>query len=547
MEGWIFVRRRGLRLSMRDRIWVRHMRSISTESIRTAMGMDGRLGRTCLFPTRLRRSQCADEYVLHGRSSTAVCGYGVEHGRWSGNGDAHSGGDQLWERLSATFSRGTAVALSESATDDFGGWGGTCGCSGTGSCSFNVTATCSVSAEFDAASYLLNAYAGNNQTGTVGTQLKNGLAARATRDGSAQAGITISYSDNGAGGSFTVPSGSTNSNGVLTTAYTLPATATTVTISVTSAGYPSVSFSETATASTQVLSVNAGNGQNGNVGTMLPTSLSVLATVNDNPTASVNVTFSDGGAGGSFGTPSATTNASGIVSTTYTLPSTVQTVTVTASAAGYSGATFAESATSVGVGIPASLFAAGWNSISGAPPPPTWCPTDSNGAIAKISTMRLWDSGVKWDQVETGNGTYNWNKLDEVLKWGTSYTGSAPLVADPACPMNVIYTIGGTRSGQRRVTEAGIRARACLVRQDRATAEGRSARRQMTGAACRQRISTQMEPERTLISRISFTRWPTGMGRRCSITNCRTSRIHRTSGARLAGRCRAAEEIHRRR
>ena len=127
---------------------------------------------------------------------------------------------------SANFSSGTAVTLSESTTDDFGGWGGTCGCSGTGSCSFNVTATCSVSAEFDAASYLLNAYAGNNQTGTVGTQLKNGLAARATRDGSAQAGITISYSDNGAGGSFTVPSGSTNSNGVLTTAYTLPATAT---------------------------------------------------------------------------------------------------------------------------------------------------------------------------------------------------------------------------------------------------------------------------------------------------------------------------------
>ena len=61
-----------------------------------------------------------------------------------------------------------------------------------------------------------------------------------------------------------------------------------------------MSFSESATASIQVLSVNAGNGQSGNVGTMLPTSLSVLATVNDNPTAGVNVTFSDGGAGGSF-------------------------------------------------------------------------------------------------------------------------------------------------------------------------------------------------------------------------------------------------------
>jgi hypothetical protein len=106
-----------------------------------------------------------------------------------------------------------------------------------------------VSAEFDAASYLLNVFAGNSQTGTVGTQLKNSLATRATRDGVAQAGITISYSDNGAGGSFTAPSGATNSNGVLMTAYTLPSTAETVTISATSTGYPSITFTETATAS----------------------------------------------------------------------------------------------------------------------------------------------------------------------------------------------------------------------------------------------------------------------------------------------------------
>ena len=46
-------------------------------------------------------------------------------------------------------------------------------------------------------------------------------------------------------------------------------------------------------------------------------------------------------------------------------------------------------------------------------------------------------------QVETGNGTYNWNKMDEILKNGTAYTGGAPLVAVPQCPMSVIYTVGG--------------------------------------------------------------------------------------------------------
>jgi hypothetical protein len=300
-----------------------------------------------------------------------------------------------------------------------------------------------VTAEFDSPSFLLGVFAGNNQTGTIGTELKNDLAARATRDGNPQAGTTVTYSDNGAGGSFTVASGTTNSNGVLTTAYTLPGTAGTVTITASSAGYPVGSFSETATGSVQTLSVNAGNGQSGNVGTALPTALSVLATANNNPTSGVSVAFSDGGAGGSFGTSPATTNSSGIASTTYTLPSSAGSLTVMASASGYASATFGESATA-SAGIPASLFAAGWNKVNAAPPPPTWCPTDSAGAIAKVTGMRIWDSGAKWDQVETANGTYNWKKLDEVLLSGTSYTGGAALVADSSCPMSAIYVVGGT-------------------------------------------------------------------------------------------------------
>jgi hypothetical protein len=366
-------------------------------------------------------------------------------GDGSGTVTSNPAGINCGSTCSATFGNGASVTLTESTTDDFGGWGGTCGCSGTGTCSFNVNSACTVTADFDAANYLMSVFAGNNQTGTVGTQLKNSIAARCTRDGNPDAGAAMTFSDNGAGGSFTVTSGAANSNGVLSTMYTLPSTAKTVTITATSAEYPPVTFTETATAATQVLSVNAGNGQSGNAGTTLPTALSVLATVNDNPTAGVSVTFSDGGAGGSFGTPSSSTNSSGIASTTYTLPSSAKAVTVTASASGYSSATFTETATAqTSGGIPASLFAAGWNSISGSPPPPTWCPTDSSGAIAKIAVMRLWDSGVKWDQVETANGTYSWNKLDEILKAGNSYTGGAALVADPSCPMQVIYTVGGT-------------------------------------------------------------------------------------------------------
>jgi parallel beta helix pectate lyase-like protein len=368
----------------------------------------------------------------------------VSSGDGSGAVTSSPAGIDCGSACSASFTNGTSVTLNADSDDDFGGWGGSCGCSGTGSCSFTIGAACTVTAEFDSASELLSVFAGNNQTGTIGMQLKNTLAARATRDGNPVAGITISYSDGGAGGSFSVTSGTSNTNGVVTSAYTLPSSAKTVTITAAGAEYLPTTFTATATANSQVLSVNAGNGQSGNVGTTLPTALSVLATLNNNAAAGVNVTFSDGGAGGSFGTPSGATNASGIASSTYTVPGSAKSVTITASASGYSSATFTETATSAAVGIPASLFAAGWNSISGTPPPPTWCPTDSTGAIAKVSVMRLWDSGVKWSQLESGNGTYNWNKMDAVLKTGNAYTGNVPLVANPSCPMSVIYTVGGT-------------------------------------------------------------------------------------------------------
>src|SRR5205807_447076 len=126
--------------------------------------------------------------------------------------------------------------------------------------------------------------------------------------------------------------------------YTLPATAQTVTITATSSGYKSASFTETATAPVLALTSTAGNNQSGNVGTTLPAALTVLATSNGNPVSGVSVTFSDGGAGGAFGTSVVITAADGTASTTYTLPATAQTVTITASSSGYTSATFTETA-----------------------------------------------------------------------------------------------------------------------------------------------------------------------------------------------------------
>ena len=190
---------------------------------------------------------------------------------------------------------------------------------------------------------ILTATAGNNQSGAAGSTLPVALAVTATNNGNPVSGVSVTFSTSG-GGSFGTPTVTTNSSGIASTTYTLPSTAGAVTITASASGYTSATFTETATGANQVLIVNAGNNQTGNVGTTLPVSLAIEATNNGNPVSGVSVTFSSSG-GGSFGTPTVTTSSNGIGFTTYTLPSTAGTVTITASATGYTSAVFTETAT----------------------------------------------------------------------------------------------------------------------------------------------------------------------------------------------------------
>jgi hypothetical protein len=90
----------------------------------------------------------------------------------------------------------------------------------------------------------------------------------------------------------------------------------------------------------------AGNNQSGTVQTVLPVPLQVQAVEPYSGTVyrGVTVTFSDGGKGGTFSNPTATTDSSGNASTTYTLPPRARPVTVTATATGLAPATFTETA-----------------------------------------------------------------------------------------------------------------------------------------------------------------------------------------------------------
>ncbi len=195
----------------------------------------------------------------------------------------------------------------------------------------------------------LTVSAGNNQSGSVSTALPTALAVLATVNGTATSGVSVTFSDGGVGGSFNPATATSNSSGIASSIYTLPTTPQTVTVTASSTGYTSTTFTETATAAVKTLAVSAGNNQTGTVSTALPTALAVLATVNGTATSGVSVTFSDGGVGGSFNPATATTNSSGIASSIYTLPATAQTVSVTATSTGYTGATFTETAIPVSV------------------------------------------------------------------------------------------------------------------------------------------------------------------------------------------------------
>ncbi|MGH9496409.1 MAG: hypothetical protein ACRD3B_15520, partial [Candidatus Sulfotelmatobacter sp.] len=77
-------------------------------------------------------------------------------------------------------------------------------------------------------------------------------------------------------------------------------------------------------------------------------------------------------------------------------------------------------------GIQLSFFGADFNGAG------TWPPTDDQKQVASLGSIRLWDDNVKWGQIETAAGVYNWSKLD-------SWISKAQ-----AQKMDVLYSIGDT-------------------------------------------------------------------------------------------------------
>jgi hypothetical protein len=191
--------------------------------------------------------------------------------------------------------------------------------------------------------------AGDNQSATVDTTLPVPLTMQATDFYSHTGipGITVTCKDGGARGKFSAPVGVTDANGNVSTAYTLPVKATNVTITCSATGYISAVFAETSVAgAANVIKQYSGNKQTSPVKTPLPQPLVVsVIDVHFNPIKGAVVTFADGGKGGTFSSPTATTDALGHAQTSYTTPGIAGVVKITATTGTLKAATFTETVT----------------------------------------------------------------------------------------------------------------------------------------------------------------------------------------------------------
>jgi hypothetical protein len=208
---------------------------------------------------------------------------------------------------------------------------------------------------------LLSVASGNNQTAQVMQPLPQPLKIVATNYASQpQAGVTVTFSDGGKGGSFNPPTAVTDSGGTGSTVYTLPQVAGTYTLTASSPIFASVTATETATAAVAAtkLIIISGTHQTGAEGSVLAKPLVVeVQDANKNPVSGVAVQFKPA-TDGVVNPASAVTNVEGLAQTNFQLPTVQGIFTVSANTTGAKNVSFSE--TSV-MGTPAGITVTGGN------------------------------------------------------------------------------------------------------------------------------------------------------------------------------------------
>src|SRR6267143_76326 len=186
---------------------------------------------------------------------------------------------------------------------------------------------------------------GNAQTATVATALPASIKVNAANpyNGQPDVGATVNFSDGGKGGSFNPASAVTDANGNASTIYTVPQKTGTYTLTISGSGFGNVTTTATATpgAATRIIAYG-GARQTAAAGSSLANAIVAQAQDiyrNGVPGVTINFTANKG----AVPNPSSVvTDANGLARTTLQLPTTVSTVTVTASSAGLKNMNFLE-------------------------------------------------------------------------------------------------------------------------------------------------------------------------------------------------------------
>jgi hypothetical protein len=275
------------------------------------------------------------------------------------------------------------------------------------------------------------AAAGNNQSGLEGTTLPIQLQAALQDPYSGNPiqtpGIPVTFTAGGKVGSFSNPIAITDSTGTASTSYTLPAKPGTYTITASSLGYANASFVVTGTSSgPTALSISSGNSQKAPVMSLFPLPLNVK--VKDsagNGLVGIQVSFSDGGVGGSFSSPTATTNSSGIASTVYTTGPKSGATQITASVSGLTLVAFKETVVA-GAAAALNLYSGNNQTVKpgvAAPKLLDVVVTDQYGNLVSQAPVTFSDGGA--------GGSFS---VDPVLSSSAGIAGArytAPLTAGP--------------------------------------------------------------------------------------------------------------------
>lgn len=196
----------------------------------------------------------------------------------------------------------------------------------------------------------ISVVSGDAQTDTIQKTLQNPLVVKVVdRFGNPNAGVTVNWARTAGAGAVSAATTTTDANGQTSVRYTLGAAAGAEAISASVAGVTAAAtFSATALPKPASIALLSGDGQTGIIGKPLATQLAfkVLDT-QGNPSPNVVVTFQATVGGGSLAPSQATSDATGVVKTTWTLGTIVGAQTMTASATGLTGSPVSVSATGI--------------------------------------------------------------------------------------------------------------------------------------------------------------------------------------------------------